>query len=319
MWERVELEETAGKATYAYVCLVYGHRDDIIGQAIACCNSIHKTGTNYPVVCMYTNDVPQHHITILNAIFDHTVRVPIIYGASSLYKKDWFKEVFTKLHIFNPHGRQDKYIARKLYNRLPCEVQDLAYQRAQAAWGDFNINLAEAAITVRDNLKDNHHQLLNNNTMVHGYYETFIERSGMRGLLYWGDVTGDAAATSPTIHSDDDDDDEDDDDDDDDDEWYADDDADDDDGSSVNGQDQQQHSNVDSIIRIGVSYRDHHNDEWVLVKILPKDGYACLFLTRRPRANNSGGERRQRKQSLLSFNVARRRLLQEKQQPDEGQ
>ncbi|KAF4649514.1 hypothetical protein FOZ61_001228 [Perkinsus olseni] len=101
-------------------------------------------------------------------------------------------------------GRQDKYIARKLYNRLPCEVQDLAYQRAQAAWGDFNINLAEAAITVRDNLKDNHHQLLNNNTMVHGYYETFIERSGMRGLLYWGDVTGDAAATSPTIHSDDD-------------------------------------------------------------------------------------------------------------------
>ncbi|KAF4649994.1 hypothetical protein FOL46_001305, partial [Perkinsus olseni] len=110
-----------------------------------------------------------------------------------------------------------------LYNRLPCEVQDLAYQRAQAAWGDFNINLAEAAITVRDNLKDNHHhhhhhQLLNNNTMVHGYYETFIERSGMRGLLYWGDVTGDAAATSPTIHSDDDDD-----------EWYAGDDADDDD------------------------------------------------------------------------------------------
>ncbi|KAF4753748.1 hypothetical protein FOZ62_011890, partial [Perkinsus olseni] len=43
MWERVKLEEAAGKATYAYVCLVYGHRDDIIGQAIACCNSIHKT------------------------------------------------------------------------------------------------------------------------------------------------------------------------------------------------------------------------------------------------------------------------------------
>ncbi|KAF4738876.1 hypothetical protein FOZ62_001405, partial [Perkinsus olseni] len=103
MWERVELEEAAGKATYAYVCLVYGHRDDILGEAIACCNSIHKTGTNYPVVCMYTNDVPQHHITILNAIFEHTVCVPIIYGASSLYKKDWFKEVFTKLHIFNPH------------------------------------------------------------------------------------------------------------------------------------------------------------------------------------------------------------------------
>ncbi|EEQ98612.1 hypothetical protein Pmar_PMAR024124, partial [Perkinsus marinus ATCC 50983] len=38
------------------------------------------------------------------------VCVPIIYGASSLYKKDWFREVFTKLHIFNPDVSPDKDI-----------------------------------------------------------------------------------------------------------------------------------------------------------------------------------------------------------------
>ena len=54
-------------------------------------------------ILLLTPDVPPHVTEIIRAsgFFKELIQVNYIMGHSSLFKKDWFREVFTKFHIFN--------------------------------------------------------------------------------------------------------------------------------------------------------------------------------------------------------------------------
>jgi hypothetical protein len=101
--EAMSLSRTPQYPTYAYCFLLYGANPSaqIVANALAVArsleNSIHLR------VILLSEDVPAEVDLMLTSsgYFHEIHRIPYIFGVSALFKKKWFLEVFTKLHIFN--------------------------------------------------------------------------------------------------------------------------------------------------------------------------------------------------------------------------
>jgi len=96
-------QETASNMKRAYVSLIYG-RDppvSLVANAIAMANSLKNS--KYRRVLLYTADVPEECLIMLEdcGLFTEMREVEYIMANKALFKKDWFREVFTKFHIFN--------------------------------------------------------------------------------------------------------------------------------------------------------------------------------------------------------------------------
>ena len=87
----------------AYCCLLYGSRpsDSLVANAIVLGRSLSER--KYPLILMVTPDVPESVQSDLLTEMkpDKIICVEYIYGDWGLYKRDWFREVFTKFHMFN--------------------------------------------------------------------------------------------------------------------------------------------------------------------------------------------------------------------------
>ena len=87
----------------AYCCLLYGSNPSaaIVANALSMSHSLKKS--RFPLVLLLTADVPVCVRTLLvtSGGFSRISVVEYIHGDVALFKKDWFRDVFTKLHAFN--------------------------------------------------------------------------------------------------------------------------------------------------------------------------------------------------------------------------
>jgi lipopolysaccharide biosynthesis glycosyltransferase len=80
-----------------FCCLLYGSiSDQLVSNLLALAHSLRGKGS---LVLLLTPDVPD--IFTQTDLFVKVKTVEYIYGSSSLFKKGWFQEVFTKFHVFN--------------------------------------------------------------------------------------------------------------------------------------------------------------------------------------------------------------------------
>lgn len=91
---------------YAYTSLIYGDAAHYVLGAIVLGQSLRKSGTSFDRVLLHTADVPTEARTLLSEWWK-LKEVPYLGSALDLhtaafYEKSRFKEVFTKLHVFNP-------------------------------------------------------------------------------------------------------------------------------------------------------------------------------------------------------------------------
>lgn len=87
------------KQKYAYVSLLYGNTNYFLG-ALLLGYSLHKTKTGYDKVLLVTNEVPKEQIDILAKYF-LIINVEPISCNMQYIKKERFKDVFTKMQMFN--------------------------------------------------------------------------------------------------------------------------------------------------------------------------------------------------------------------------
>jgi hypothetical protein len=102
--DEIDLNQAiADKRRRAYVSLIYGPNPSVslIANAISMANSMKSS--QYRRVLMYTSDVPSEYLSLLEdcGLFTEMREVDYIMGDRALFKKDWFREIFTKLHVFN--------------------------------------------------------------------------------------------------------------------------------------------------------------------------------------------------------------------------
>jgi hypothetical protein len=102
--ERMESLKTSSRIRFAYCGLLYGPNPSvqIIANAITLSESLKLSSV--PVVLLITPDVPDsvRDILVSTGRFARVHVVEYIMGSyPGLFKKDWFRDVFTKLHIFN--------------------------------------------------------------------------------------------------------------------------------------------------------------------------------------------------------------------------
>ena len=87
----------------AYCALMYGSSPShtIIANALAMADSLQSS--EFPLTLLVTHDVPDFAIDLFrsSSLFEEIRTVPYLMADAGLFKKDWFREVFTKLHIFN--------------------------------------------------------------------------------------------------------------------------------------------------------------------------------------------------------------------------
>lgn len=86
-----------------YCCLLYGSSTtiELLSKALAMAHSLRNS--KYPLIILMTPDVSNEIRQIVEAsgLFSELRVVDYILAHVGLFKKDWFREVFTKLHIFN--------------------------------------------------------------------------------------------------------------------------------------------------------------------------------------------------------------------------
>ncbi len=86
----------------AYCCLLYGSKpsDELVAEALVM--GLSMQNSRYPLVLLHTPDVPVSVLSVLqkSGLFKQFRIVEYIRAHLSLFKKDWFRDVFTKLHIF---------------------------------------------------------------------------------------------------------------------------------------------------------------------------------------------------------------------------
>ena len=102
--KRMASLKSDSSTSFAYCALLYGPNPSaqIVANAITLSESLR--GSSIPVVLLVTPDVPDNVRALLVASGRfHSVKVVeyIMGSYPGLFKKDWFREVFTKLHIFN--------------------------------------------------------------------------------------------------------------------------------------------------------------------------------------------------------------------------
>eukprot|EP00929_Paragymnodinium_shiwhaense_P078805 TRINITY_DN40883_c0_g1_i1.p1 TRINITY_DN40883_c0_g1~~TRINITY_DN40883_c0_g1_i1.p1 ORF type:complete len:382 (-),score=53.92 TRINITY_DN40883_c0_g1_i1:594-1739(-) len=112
-WEcsKCRSARTSGKGTsekpYAYVTLLYGTDQGLVLGALALGESLIASETKYERILLHTSDVPYATRSILGVLWK-LVEVPYITSAPDLhtepYERAKFKQIFTKLHIFNPEA-----------------------------------------------------------------------------------------------------------------------------------------------------------------------------------------------------------------------
>lgn len=90
---------------YAYVSLIYGKGAEYVSGALVLGYSLRATGSSLPRILMHTDDVPREALVLLAELWDLR-RVEYIWSAEDLHNQPYeearFKQVFTKLHCFNP-------------------------------------------------------------------------------------------------------------------------------------------------------------------------------------------------------------------------
>lgn len=121
--ETKSLRQRCFGSNFAFCCLLYGHSpsSQILAHTIAMAQSL--CDRRYPLLILVTPDVPQRIREIIYAtmLFDDIRVVEYLMGHETLFKKDWFREVFTKLHIF---GLTD--FDKVLFLDLDIVVNDVA-------------------------------------------------------------------------------------------------------------------------------------------------------------------------------------------------
>lgn len=89
-------------SNFAFCCLLYGSSpsSQILANTLAMAQSL--CNRRRPLLLLVTPDVPERIRQIINStmLFDDLRAVEYLMGHETLFKKDWFREVFTKLHIF---------------------------------------------------------------------------------------------------------------------------------------------------------------------------------------------------------------------------
>ena len=99
----VNVKESKKNMKRAYVSLIYGRDPSIslFANAIAMANSLRRS--KHRRVLLYTPDVPEHILTMFEdcGLFTELREVDYILANKALFKRDWFREVFTKFHVFN--------------------------------------------------------------------------------------------------------------------------------------------------------------------------------------------------------------------------
>lgn len=104
---KASTNENAGSRRCAYTSLIYGMHDNspLIFGALVLGYSLRASGTSHDLVLLHTEELPEDAKRLLS-IFWHLQEVPYIISAQDLhttpYEKARFKQVFTKLHAFNP-------------------------------------------------------------------------------------------------------------------------------------------------------------------------------------------------------------------------
>ena len=95
--------EDANGLPSTFCSLLYGSSpsDQIVAHALTLGYSLRLS--EYPLLLLVTEDVPTEVISMLmeSKLFLEVRIVEYIRAHESLFKKDWFRDVFTKFHIFN--------------------------------------------------------------------------------------------------------------------------------------------------------------------------------------------------------------------------
>ncbi|CAJ1371715.1 unnamed protein product [Effrenium voratum] len=96
-------EEPHSKKKVAYTSLIYGTKRKYVAGALALGLSLQATGTEHDRVLLHTHDVPEEALQLLQELWK-LQEVPYVLSAGDLHTSDKarFKDVFTKLHVFNP-------------------------------------------------------------------------------------------------------------------------------------------------------------------------------------------------------------------------
>lgn len=101
------LGRAAGPERFAYTSLIYGVNDKapLVFGALVLGFSLKASGTPHDRVLLHTHDVSEEALRLLS-VFWRLKEVPYVKSAPDLhttpYETARFKQVFTKLHIFNP-------------------------------------------------------------------------------------------------------------------------------------------------------------------------------------------------------------------------
>lgn len=121
----------------AYCSLMYGDLAQYVCGALALGCSLRESGTAYDCVLLHTPDVPGEVRRLLEEFWQMT-EVAYIPSAHDLhtspYEKSKFKEVFTKLHVFNPAALPyDRVVFLDLDTLVLRNIDDLFSVRPPAA------------------------------------------------------------------------------------------------------------------------------------------------------------------------------------------
>lgn len=84
----------------AYVNLIYNDNDNDFINILVSINSLINSHTKYDLILLYTLDVPQYKIDVLNKYFTKSIRIEYIVSLNNIYNKN-IRASCTKLQIFN--------------------------------------------------------------------------------------------------------------------------------------------------------------------------------------------------------------------------
>ena len=94
------LDDLPRPETYAIVSLIYGDKVEALAQGLALgCSLAGKT--KYPCILLHTPDVPGKHLKALKNFWKLICVSPIAGSSRLTSEAPEFKNVFTKLHVFN--------------------------------------------------------------------------------------------------------------------------------------------------------------------------------------------------------------------------
>lgn len=135
------MSSTVQTRTCAYVSLLYGGTLDLVCAGVVLGQSLQETGTGHDRVLLHTHDLPAQGLELLGK-FWKLREVAYVPSANDLHKdspKVHFKEVFTKLHLFNPEILPyDRVLALDIDMLVLKNIDELFDLRPPAAMCDLS-------------------------------------------------------------------------------------------------------------------------------------------------------------------------------------